>query len=76
MRTEFTYDELNNYFENLSPGETGMISIEIKMAIDYLLERHFEENGTISLFELVAFVAQDHSEHMDELLKNQIEEGV
>lgn len=70
MKTEFNREELESYLENLSPAEMGMVSIEIKMAFDCVIDMHFEEYDSISLIELVSLIAQDHS---DCVLENQEE---
>lgn len=62
MKTEFNEIEVNDYINNLSPAEKGAISMTMIMAIECVVEMHFQEHDTISLIELVAFISSEYAE--------------
>lgn len=62
MQTEFTYEEVNNYIEKLTPAEKSCMDMEVVMSIDFVLEMHFEEYDSISLAELINLVATEYKD--------------
>ena len=71
MKTEFTSKEIVDYLENLSPAEKGMIGMNEKVALDFVLDMHFEEYDTISLIELITLTAASAVEYSDRMKEEQ-----
>lgn len=67
MKTEFTFDELETYFDNLSPAEKVLIDMDVKISLDFVLDMHFEEYDRISLIELVNLTATALIEHKENM---------
>ena len=65
MKTEFTYEEVQTYIKNLTPGEKALIDLGVLGALEFILDNHFEEfqYETISLIELISFTAEAYEEH-------------
>ena len=62
MQTEFNYDEVQNYISELSPAEKACLNLEVMMALDFVIEMHFDEYDSISLVELINLVATEYKE--------------
>lgn len=54
---EFKIEDLENYFENLTPGEKGCMSMNVHMSIQFVLDMYNDDElEKISLAELISYV--------------------